>query len=131
MEKDEVLEVNQEGIAPELQKEIETRVSAIKEKNPALRIVYPIYVEGNEYDEKPHYIGYFREPTFKAFSKYLALSQNDQAVAMRGLANDCFLEGDKELIEDDSLFLFGLMGQLGKITSMRHGKLVNLSRPGK
>lgn len=131
MEKDEVMDVNQGGVTPELQQEIEANVKTIKEKDPTLRVVFPIYVEGSEYDEKAHYIGYFREPTFKSFSKYLALSQNDQAVAMRGLAKDCFLDGDKELIDDDSLFLFGLMGQLNKIISMRHGKLVNLSKPGK
>lgn len=131
MKKDEVLETTQEYIAPELQKEIEAKAAEIKAKDPSLRIVYPIYVEGTEFDEKPHYVGYFREPSFKTFSKYLALSQNDQAVAMRTLANDCFLDGDKELVTDDSLFLFGLMGQLTKIISMRHGKLVNLSKPGK
>lgn len=131
MEKDEVLETTQEYIAPELQKEIEAKAAEIKAKDPSLRIVYPIYVEGTEFDEKPYYVGYFREPSFKTFSKYLALSQNDQAVAMRTLANDCFLDGDKELVTDDSLFLFGLMGQLTKIISMRHGKLVNLSKPGK
>lgn len=131
MEKDEVLGTTQEYIAPELQKEIEAKAAEIKAKDPSLRIVYPIYVEGTGFDEKPHYVGYFREPSFKTFSKYLALSQNDQAVAMRTLANDCFLDGDKELVTDDSLFLFGLMGQLTKIISMRHGKLVNLSKPGK
>ena len=131
MEQDEVLGTAQEYISSELQKEIEAKAAEIKSKDPSLRIVYPIYVEGSEFDEKPHYIGYFREPSFKTFSKYLALSQNDQAVAMRTLANDCFLDGDKELVTDDSLFLFGLMGQLTKIISMRHGKLVNLSKPGK
>ena len=36
---------------------------------------------------------------------------------MRQLARDTFLAGDKELIDDDSLFLFGLTGQLSKITT--------------
>jgi hypothetical protein len=47
------------------------------------------------------------------------------------LAKDCFIEGDRELIDDDSLFLFGLMGQLSEIIKMRQGKLVNLSKTGK
>ena len=131
MEKDEALDVNQVEITPEVQKEIEKTVSELKKNDSKLRVVYPICVEGGDYDDKELYIGYFRQPTFQAFSKYLAASQTNQAVAMRNLAKDCFLGGDKELVDDDSLFLFGLMGQLTKIIEMRHGKLVNLSKPGK
>ena len=50
---------------------------------------------------------------------------------MKVLAKDCFVDGDRDLVDDDSLFLFGLMGQLSKIIEMRHGRLVNLSKPGK
>ena len=131
MEKDEALDVNQVEIAPEVQKEIESKVAEFKKADSKLRVVYPICVEGGAYDEKALYIGYFRQPTFQAFSKYIAAAQTNQAVAMRNLAKDCFLGGDIELVEDDSLFLFGLMGQLSKIIEMRHGKLVNLSKPGK
>ena len=131
MENEEVLEVGFE-LAPEVQKEIEKTVASLKSKDPKLRVVYPICVEGNvEYDEKELYIGYFRQPSFQAFSKYLSATQSNQAVAMRALAKDCFLDGDKDLVDDDSLFLFGLMGQLSKIIEMRHGRLVNLSKPGK
>ena len=118
-------------ITPEVQKDIEKTVASLKEKDSKLRVVYPICVEGGDYDEKPLYIGYFRQPSFQAFSKYLAAAQSNQAVAMRNLAKDCFLGGDQDLVDDDSLFLFGLMGQLTKIIEMRHGKLVNLSKPGK
>ena len=72
MERDEVLEVNQVEITPEVQKEIEKTVASLKEKDSKLRVVYPICVEGGDYDEKPLYIGYFRQPSFQAFSKYLA-----------------------------------------------------------
>lgn len=130
MENEELLDVNQD-LNPELQKEIEKKVAALKEKDAKLRIVFPICVEGNEYDEKELYVGYFRQPSFQTFSKYLTAAQSNQASAMRTLAKDCFLDGDKELVDDDSLFLFGLMGQLSKIIEMRHGKLVNLSKPGK
>ena len=61
----------------------------------------------------------------------MSAAQSNQAVAMRTLARDCFMDGDKELIDDDSLFLFGLMGQLGKVIEVRQGQLVNLSKPGK
>lgn len=131
MENIENLDVNQVEITPEVQKEIEDTVAKLKKADTKLRVVYPICVEGGDYDDKPMYIGYFRQPSFQAFSKYLAAAQSNQAVAMRNLAKDCFLDGDKDLVEDDSLFLFGLMGQLTKIIEMRHGKLVNLSKPGK
>lgn len=113
-----------------LQAEVDKKAAEIKEEQK-LKVVFPLVVEGQEFDEKDVYIGYFRQPSFKAFSKYLTVSQSNQALAMRTLATDCFVGGDKELIEDDSLFLFGLMGQLGQIIQMRNGTLVNLSKPGK
>lgn len=120
-----------EGLTPERIEEIENKVAELKAANPKRRI-FPLVVEGDSaYDEKDVYIGYFKQPTFVEFSKYLAASQKDQAVAMRTLARDCFLDGDRALIDDDSLFLFGLMGQLSEIIKMRQGKLVNLSKAGK
>ena len=120
-----------EGLTHERIEEIENKVAELKAANPKRRI-FPLVVEGDSaYDEKDVYIGYFKQPTFVEFSKYLAASQKDQAVAMRTLARDCFLDGDRALIDDDSLFLFGLMGQLSEIIKMRQGKLVNLSKAGK
>lgn len=116
---------------PKVQKEIEKKVADLKESKK-LRIVFPIVVFGDpDYDEKEVYVGYFQQPPFTIFSKYITLSQKDQAQAMRQLAKDCFLEGDRELVDDDSLFLYGLMGQLSKIIEMRNGQLVNLSKAGK
>ncbi len=116
-------------IEPKLMAEIEKKVADLKEKNPKAKI-YPLLVEG-ESDEKDVYIGYFAQPSFPTFSKYMTFAQKDQVSAMRQLARDCFLDGDKELIDDDSLFLFGLMGQLQHIIKMRGGRVVNLSKPGK
>lgn len=110
---------------------IEKKAAELKAANPKLKVVFPIIVEGSEFDEKPMYVGYFRQPSFSSFSKYLTASQKDSAVALRTLAKDCFLDGDTELIDDDSLFLFGLMGQMSKIIEMRNGCLVNLSKAGK
>lgn len=120
-------------ITPELKKTIEKKVAELKAGNPKLRAIYPIVVDGDpDYDDKEHYVGYFSQPSFVSFSKYLTATQNGQsAAAMRQLAKDCFLDGDKELVDDDSLFLFGLMGQLSKIIEMRNGRLVNLSKAGK
>lgn len=130
MEENEIIE-EEVIITDELQKEIDETITKLREKNPKCRI-YAIVVQGTEFDEKDLYVGYFREPSFKTFSKYLSfVSNGQQAPGMRSLATDCFLEGDKELVDDDSLFLFGLMGQMAKVIEMRHGQLVNLSKPRK
>lgn len=130
MEENEILEENL--ISEALQKTIDDNIAKLREKTPKCRI-YGIVVKGNpDFDDKPLYVGYFREPSFKTFSKYLSfVSNGQQAAGMRALATDCFLEGDKELVDDDSLFLFGLMGQLAQLIEMRHGQLVNLSKPRK
>jgi hypothetical protein len=115
-----------------VQSEIENKITTLKQNDPKLKRIYPIMVLGDvEAKEKPYYIGYFKQPPFPAFSKYLSLSQKDQAGAMRELAKDCFLDGDKELIKDESLFLYGLMPHLAQLIEMRQGKVVNLSKAGK
>lgn len=115
-----------------VQSEIEDKIKTLKQNDSKLKRVYPIMVLGDvEAGEKPYYIGYFKQPPFPAFSKYLSLSQKDQAGAMRELAKDCFLDGDKELIKDESLFLYGLMPHLAQLIEMRQGKVVNLSKAGK
>lgn len=132
MEENVIVEESVDTLEPELLVSIEKKAKELKEKNPDKKIIFPIVVDGNvEFGEKEHYVGYFCQPSFKTFSKYLTAAQNNQAVAMRVLAKDCFVDGDRDLVDDDSLFLFGLMGQLSKIIEMRHGRLVNLSKPGK
>ena len=132
MEENVIVEESVDTLEPELLASIEKKAKELKEKNPEKKIIFPIVVDGNvEFGEKEHYVGYFCQPSFKTFSKYLTAAQNNQAVAMRVLAKDCFVDGDRDLVDDDSLFLFGLMGQLSKIIEMRHGRLVNLSKPGK
>lgn len=91
-----------------------------------LRKVYPMVVFGDtEAGEKEYYVAYLAEPSFPQFSKFMAASKKDEVQAMRTLAKDCFLEGDKELVDNDSMFLFGLMGQLSEIISPRQSTLVN------
>ena len=131
MEENVLVEESVDTLEPELLASIEKKAKELKEKNPDKKIIFPIVVDGNvEFGEKEHYVGYFCQPSFKTFSKYLTAAQNNQAVAMRVLAKDCFVDGDRDLVDDDSLFVFGLMGQLSKIIEMRHGRLVNLSKPG-
>lgn len=104
----------------------------IKEKAAALkaekkvRKVYPMVVFGDtDCGEKEFYVAYMGEPTFPQFSKFMAASKKDEVNAMRQLARDCFLDGDKELVDDESLFLFGLMSQLSEIITTRQSLLVN------
>ena len=99
----------------------------IKEKAAALkaekktRKVYPMVVFGDtDCGEKEFYVAYMGEPTFPQFSKFMAASKKDEVNAMRQLARDCFLDGDKELVDNESLFLFGLMSQLSEIITTRH-----------
>ena len=100
--------VNEDLFLPEdIQTEIEKKVKELKDSDPKLKRVFPIFVEGDEDEgEKPYYIGYFKQPP-------------------------CFVDGDKELIKDDSLFIYGLMPHLAQIIELRKGKLVNLSKAGK
>lgn len=114
-----------------IQKEIEKEIEKIKANDPKIKVVFPIVVMGEEYDEKPYYIAYFKQPSLPVFSKYMTFVQKDLTVATRTLATDCFISGDKVLIDDDSLFIFGLMSQLPSIIKSRSAKLVNLSKSGK
>ena len=116
-----------------LAQEDKIRETALKIKaEKKLRKVYPMVVFGDtDCDEKDIYVAYLSEPTFPQFSKFMAASKKDEVTAMRTLAKDCFLDGDKELVDNESLFLFGLMGQLSEVITTRQGILVNLSKAGR
>jgi hypothetical protein len=111
-----------------LAQETEIREKALKIKSDKkLRKVFPMVVFGDETSgEKEVYVAYLSEPTFPQFSKFMAASKKDEVTAMRTLAKDCFLDGDRELVDNDSLFLFGLMNQLSEVISTRQSVLVNL-----
>lgn len=115
------------GIDSKTIAEIRAKADSLINEKEGIDVVYPIVIKGNpRRRDKEFYVGYFREPNFKMFSKYLVASTQNQAGAMRTLARDIFIDGDKELVDKDSLFLFGLMGQLSKIIEMRNGALINL-----
>ena len=105
-----------------------TQETEIKEKAKQIKTEKKLRkVFGNESDdEKEFYVAYMREPSFAQFSKFMTASKKDEVTAMRTLAKDCFLDGDKDLVDDESLFLFGLMGQLSEIIATRQSILVNL-----
>lgn len=111
-----------------LEQETKIREIALKVKEEKkLRKVYPMVVFGDtSCGEKEMYVALMAEPTFPQFSKFMAASKKDEVLAMRTLAKDCFIEGDRELVDDDSLFLFGLMGQLSELITTRQSTLINL-----
>jgi hypothetical protein len=111
-----------------LQVEAEIKEKAQKLKaEKKLRKVYPIVVWGDtSCGEKEVYVAYMSEPSFPQFSKFMVASKKDEVMAMKSLAKDCFVDGDKELVDNESLFLFGLMSQLSEIISTRQTTLINL-----
>ena len=120
--------LNQEDeviVSSEELEEIKAKVEKLK-KTLKLRKITPIIVEGTPADSKPRYVGYFKEPEFKAFSRFQSAMGQDALQANRMLAADCFVDGDKELIEDDSMFMFGTMPQLDSLIVVRKSRIVNL-----
>ena len=104
-----------------LEQEIKIKEKALKLKEEKkLRKICPMVVFGDTANgEKEIYVAYMSEPSFPQFSKFMAASKKDEVIAMRTLARDCFVDGDKELVDDESLFLFGLMGQLSELITTR------------
>lgn len=111
-----------------LKQEEEVKKKAIQLKTERkIKKIFPMIVFGDtNCGEKEFYIAFLSEPTFPQFSKFMTASKRDEVSAMRTLAKDCYVDGDKELIDDDSLFLFGLMGQLSEIITTRQSTLVGL-----
>ena len=50
--------------------------------------------------------------------------QKDVVQANKMLATNVFLAGDRELVDDDELFLYGTMGQLSQIIDSRNADMV-------
>ena len=104
---------------------IQKQVDALKKENPKVKKIMPIVVFGDEGDDKEVYVAYFRKPNFKEYSKWVSLMKKDEPTALKSLATDCFLDGDKELIDDEDMFLFGVIGQLGVLMAARQGQIAN------
>lgn len=89
-----------------------------------VRKVFVVVVEGEDDDEKPLYIAYLQRPNLMHFSQYMNFVQKDIVQANKMLAQNVFLAGDREMIDDDELFLYGTMPQLTHLIDSRHGELV-------
>lgn len=109
----------------EVREEIIKKAQALKEENK-LRKIFVVIVAGEEGDSKPLYIAYMRRANLVHFSQYMNFVQKDYVQASKMLAQNIFLAGDKELIDDDELFLYGTMQQLNGIIDTRNADLVKV-----
>ena len=107
----------------EVREEIIKKAEALKAQHK-LRKIFVIIVEGEEGDSKPLYIGYFRRPSMMHFSQYMNFMQKDPIQANMMLANNVFIEGDREMVSDEELFLYGTMNQLAQLLEARNADLV-------
>lgn len=118
-----------EELPIEIREGIEKKVAAIREQTKEKRI-FPIVIKGDDYDDKPWYIGYFKRPGIGAYSMFMNKVQSDSIQASQMLAQNCFIDGDKEMLDGD-LFIFGTMNQLTMLVENRHAVLVKVSSAGK
>lgn len=107
----------------EIREEIVKKAEALKAEHK-LRKIFVVIVEGEEGDEKPLYIAYLRRPSLMHFSQYMNFVQKDVVQANKMLATNVFLAGDKELVDDDDLFLYGTMSQLTQLIDSRNSDMV-------
>lgn len=107
-----------------IREQISTKAAELKTKHNVKK-VFVIIVEGDvEAGEKPFYIGYMRRPNMMQFSQYMNFVQKDLVQANKMLAQNIFLDGDKELVDDEELFLYGTMQQLNHVIDSRNSDLV-------
>ena len=111
------------NVPVKIREEIVKKAEALKAEHK-LRKIFIIIVEGEEGDDKPLYIGYLRRPSLMHFSQYMNFVQKDVVQANKMLATNVFLAGDRELVDDDELFLYGTMSQLSQIIDSRNADMV-------
>lgn len=111
-------------LTEEQTQEIKKKAEAIK-KSKNISKVIPIVIFGDSDDSKDMYVGYFKKPDLMAYSKFMSFAKKDEVKAMKVLANDCFIEGDKDLVDNDDVFLHGTMAQLSVLLEARKGTIVN------
>lgn len=112
------------NIPLEVRNQIAVKTSELKTKFNVKK-VFVIIVQGDiEAGEKPFYIAYLRRPNMMQFSQYMTFAQKDIVQANKMLAQNIFLDGDKELIDDEELFLYGTMGQLNHVVDSRNSDIV-------
>lgn len=112
------------NVPVEVRSQISAKITELKARFNVKK-VFVFIVEGNAEDgEKPFYIAYLRRPNMMQFSQYMTFIQKDMVQANQMLAQNIFLDGDKELIDDEDLFLYGTMPQLNHIIDARNSDIV-------
>lgn len=107
-----------------IREQISQKIDELKAQQK-LKKVFVVIVQGDsETDEKPYYIAYFRRPNLMEFSQYMSFVQKDIVQASSMLAKNTIVGGDRELVDDDELFLYGTMQQLGHIIDSRNSDIV-------
>lgn len=127
---DIILIDNAVNVSVEVREQIAKKIGEIRQRTGKKRI-QAIVVNGDEFDDKPLYIGYFCRPNTMQFSLWMNQIQKDAVVANRTLAQNCFVDGDKELVDDDDLFLFGIFNKITMLVESRNADLVKLSSAAK
>lgn len=115
--------INDVNVPIEVREEIVKKAEELKVQHK-LRKIFIIVVEGEEGDDKPLYIAYLRRPSLIHFSQYMNFVQKDLVQANKMLATNVFLAGDRELVDDDELFLYGTMQQLSHLIDSRNADMV-------
>lgn len=115
--------INDVNVPIEVREEIVKKAEELKAQHK-LRKIFIIVVEGEDGDEKPLYIAYMRRPSLIHFSQYMSFVQKDLVQANKMLATNVFLAGDRELVDDDELFLYGTMQQLSHLIDSRNADMV-------
>lgn len=115
--------INDVNVPIEVREEIVKKAEELKAQHK-LRKIFIIVVEGEEGDDKPLYIAYLRRPSLMHFSQYMNFVQKDLVQANKMLATNVFLAGDRELVDDDELFLYGTMQQLSHLIDSRNADMV-------
>lgn len=125
-----ILTDNAVEISVEVREQITKKIEELRTQTGNKRI-QAIVVAGDEYDEKPLYVGYFKRPNTMQFSLWMNQAQKDPVVANKTLAQSTFVSGDKELVDNEDLFLYGTMSKVAQLIESRNADLVKLSSAAK
>ena len=90
------------------------QIAAWKKKHSDL---YEISIEGKK--------AYFRSPDRNTMSYMISQGQQNPMAATEILAKNCFVGGDKALLDEDKYF-FAVMQQLGKLMQVKDASLKKL-----
>jgi hypothetical protein len=89
------------------EKSLRERMQAkAEEVKKAHKVRRAIYIETNDQDSGEVVGAWFKRPGAAELEAPTALTQQGQAIgAVRVLAQDCFLEGNRALLEDEEYFI--------------------------